>query len=260
MKNNTNKLNYNTVIEAYKEIQNETPVTLEKWNEIESITEETAKNNAFYSCEICDGEYIAYFINTVPYYDVIAYIYSTETEQRINIYTTIHGYGTTEERVKQMLSSINQEIFATSDLLKPSKDYAEHERKRYFAANYYIKKFPGGVTAFYIGKPSEEQEKIFKNGYFSRLTFTYFEDKETAEKADRIVSQVNAIHAARLSSDMNYFKSTLIYEFYNHECKIGGGYETAAAAAGIFLSDMTPEQAEAYNEAKNNFLKEAYQY
>lgn len=130
--------------------------------------------------------------------------------------------------------------------------YREYVERWRYVFNDYANSLPH-ESAFYIGKPTAEQQEAAKNWYLSKEALNYYPEKETAENIDRILHQLEQQHTEQLNN-FDYLVGAFTYEFYNFECMISDRYDEATEQIGLDWNSMTETQQNAFEKARGIFL------
>lgn len=118
------------------------------------------------------------------------------------------------------IKTMTEKLFTESELITPSADYVEQEKKEYYLRNYYIMQFPY-VSMFHICH-NEHEETLYKNrisGMIANpISFCYMDPvyKDFIKhQADLFTAMQDAKNGA--VNDFEYQKNAFLYEMYNHE-------------------------------------------
>ncbi len=151
------------------------------------------------------------------------------------------------------IETLNNKLFTEAELMEEIKDYNEYSNKGYYVRNYWIMQFEH-VSAFYIGKPSEEQAKAMRNMVYCPPCFNYVKDPEIVKKAYRFIGHIEKSYK-EASESIEVFKKMISYELANHEACITGDYTETLNSLGLNFESLTGTQQEVIKKELNRQIE-----
>lgn len=225
-------------------------ITINKYEELENITEEQAKATTFKTIKIKDFE--GYFIHTQGYYGIVFLIYKNNRLVYIDEQLHYNHIKSNKELFTTMIKKANRELFTNKELMEDITDYTDYTQKINFLNNYFQKTCES-VSIY--DSITEEQEKSWYLAPF--ISFCYYKNITDYEKLKTMYEHLKTQHKQRLVTNSKYFRDAISYELYNHEV-IYGGYEqycNALDTLGLNTKTLTQQQNKIVNEEYNKLLQ-----
>lgn len=234
------------------------------YESVKKITKTQAEAMATQKVDFCNGLYKGYICDLPPYYGVSLLVFDSETHRLVYDNLGIHhthkyingGFVpmTDDEKASDEIDTAKSKLFDVAEITTtPPKSWQEQRNRRDFVINIYPKRYKY-TSAFYIGKPSQEQKEAEKTGFISFTNYGYFDTKEHATDVDT-VTQATREQADKQLNNFDYLVNAMVCEFFNFECMYSERYDEAIASVGI-LGNMTKTQLRAYREAIRQFKQE----
>lgn len=196
---------------------------MKTWNihEIEALTEkevltmnpETVKINA----------HQVYFVDFGGYFGFSALVFRNGAHiYYANDYELHHKSKSREELKAWYLETMKTKIFDDLQVVKPSADYVENEKKEYYLRNYYPQMCNDKVSAFCIIHNDAESrafDESIKGLLYSPVGFFYSSDKD-------FISRLNDLYTAqqenkkKAATSYEYWFEAFKHEMFNHEYAI----------------------------------------
>ncbi len=224
---------------------------IEKYEQLEQVTEQQAKENATKEIKIKD--FNGYFVNTKPYYGLTLFVYKNThlvyIDEQIQ-YNSKRG----QELINTMTKRATTKLFSLDELKSELKDYADYYNKMDFLNNYYQKQ----CEAVSIYNDHEQVEKENWH-YASFISFCYYKDEQDYNTLKELYNSIEQQHHEKMT-DEAYFRNAIAYELSNCEY-IYGGYDSLCRALGnlgLAPKTLTEEQKRITQEEINKIEKEYF--
>lgn len=217
-------------------------IKIEKYEELETMAEETAKEYAFRKLKVKDFD--AYMIKTEGYFGIALLIYKNNSVVYVDSELHYHWVKTKHTMFKKMLNKANLELYTENELIQPIKSYSDYYYKTRFLNNYY-QHYHNGISMW-----DEKSKRVKDNWFFAKfISFCYYEHKEDVDKLRQLYEGLGEQHKAKCLDD-EYFKKAISYELSNHEYVYGGQESliNALDALGLTVKSLTPTQKQILEE------------
>lgn len=184
---------------------------------IEAITEETAAAIAEQIIPI-KGHNV-YFVDFGAPFGLSALVFAEKEHiYHANDYELHYANKTKKELRARFIQKLTKKLFTEEELLKPSRNYEEAERKESFLRNYYTMRRPY-ITAFQITRTKEEEKAFYNSikGYaYNPVGFCYQKDKNFIKKCCDLLTALT-VQREKEEKEPDYLENAILYEMENHE-------------------------------------------
>lgn len=210
---------------------------------------------------IISGHYI-YFVDFGGYFGYSCLVYLNEHQLRYATETERNHYGNIPrpELYRRYTDSMRKKLFTEEELCAPLKSYKECKRRETYLRNY-LGDAENRISSFGIFN-NEEVRRLHKRAveglYYSNITFSYYEDKAFTEKLSALYEGLYKAKQNTLD-DYDYWKNAFMYEYKNHECIIGDGYDLVVSEM-IRNGEFTDTQRKASEDAKQEYISWCYEH
>lgn len=185
-----------------------------------------------HNCYLIDlGEYFGY---SILVFKNNRHIY------HVNDYQLHHSSKNKEELKGCYIEVLNYRLFTETELMEDIKDYQEYKSKNHYVSNYWIMQFEN-ISAFYIGKISEEQKEAVKSMIYCPPCFCYVNDRRIVEKAYKFINHIEKSYE-KASRNLEVFEKMISYELANHEACISSDYTNTLDSLGLKFEELTETQ------------------
>jgi hypothetical protein len=203
--------------------------------DIEALTESGAAAFAEEMEEIKGHQ--VYFIDFGGYFGFSALVFADGQHIYYANDYELHHKGKGREELRALyVAKLNRILFTEAELVAPTSDPDEIDRRRYYLQNYYGMRRKR-VSCFQIFHNDAEEaaytQKI-KTMVLSPVCFAYYTDRDFVKKCAQLRQGIEA--AANANADnFDYWKSAFLYEMDNHEYGINwqADYDVISCFANV---------------------------
>ena len=224
---------------------------IEKYEHLEQVTEQQAKENATKEIKIKD--FNGYFVNTKPYYGLTLFVYKNThlvyIDEQIQ-YNSKKG----NELIETMIKRATMELYTKNELIEDITDYMDYWHKLNYLNNYYQKQCTA-VSIFHDHTQAESEGWH----YAGFISFCYYKEEKDYNKLCELFDHIEQQHHEKLNEE-NYFRNAIAYELSNCEY-IYGGYDSlcrALGSLGLKPKALTEKQKRITQEEINKIEKEYF--
>ncbi len=204
-------------------------------HEIEALTEAEAEAFAEESMEI-KGHQI-YLVGFGGYFGYSVLVFADGRHiYHANDYELHHKGKSREELHALYIAKLNRILFTEAELVAPTSDPDEIDRRRYYLQNYFGMRREN-VSCFAICRNDAEEaaynQKI-SGMIFNRVCFAYYTDRDFVKKCAQLWQGIEA--AANANADnFDYWKAAFLAEMDNHEYGINwqADYDVVSCFANV---------------------------
>ncbi len=245
------------------------------WNidNIQSLTESDAFT-IFEEMQVIKGHKI-YFVDFGGYFGFSALVFLNGGHIYYANDYELHHNGKDRSWLRDWyVETLTNKLFTEAELVTPSADYTEQEKKEHYLRNYYIMQFPY-VSMFHICH-NEHEETLYKNrvsGMIANpISFCYMDPvyKDVIQHQHELFTAMQDAKNG-VVNDFEYQKKAFLHEMYNHEYGINwqADYDVISCFGRIAdrrsLSDLsgmfedagfTEVQKRAYLAARSQYYEE----
>ena len=224
---------------------------IEKYEQLEQITEQQAKENATKEIKIKD--FNGYFVNTEPYYGLTLFVY--KNTHLVYIDEELHYNNLTKNQlVTKLTAKATKELYTENELFEDITDYMDYWHKLNYLNNYYQKQCES--VSIYNDHTQAEKENWH---YANFISFCYYKEEKDYNKLCEMFDHIEQQHHEKLNEE-NYFRNAIAYELSNCEY-IYGGYDSlcrALGSLGLTPKTLAEEQKRITQEEINKIEKEYF--
>ncbi len=170
-----------------------------------------------------------------------------------NDYQLHHQSKTLEELKQWYIDTLNRKLFTEAELMENVTSYDNYTSKRHYLANYWIMQF-NHISPFYIGKPSEEQEKAKEKMLFCRTCYSYVEDKSIIDRANKLMNNIEKSYN-ELQKDDEVFRKMISYELANHEAGYTGECGDTLYYLGLKFDELSEPRQKIVKQELSNLIE-----
>lgn len=203
---------------------------IEKYEQLEQITEQQAKENATKQIKIKD--FNGYIVKVEPYYGFTLLVYKNThlvyIDEQIQ-HTSKKG----QKLITAMINEASEELFDDVELLEDITNYMDFGHKLNYLNNYYQKQCEAVSIYNEKGKQAEADGWIFANF----ISFCYYKNAEDYNTLKKYYEHITQQHHEKLNTE-KYFRDAISYELANCEY-IYGRYDSLCRALNML--NLTPK-------------------
>lgn len=203
--------------------------------DIEALTEADAEAFAEEMEEI-KGHRV-YFIDFGGYFGFSALVFADGQHIYYANDYELHHKGKSREELRALyVAKLNRVLFTESELVAPTSDPNEIDRRRYYLQNYYGMRREN-VSCFQIFHNDAEEAaytRKISGMVLNRVCFAYYSDRDFVKKCAQLQQGIEA--AANANADnFDYWKAAFLYEMNNHEYGINwqADYDVISCFANV---------------------------